>query len=243
MSVASGSAELEARRARVRRMLDARAPADALYAYYALYHDPKRTHLEVLEGTSRHPAGFVAVCQTGQRLFQPTVVVRSVDAEGAVVLLHRSLAPGRPYYVITTPDLREAVLRVVEIPQPERNHVYMLDLARFHEPINVLVVAEQGVGGQPRFVIRSQGEVAAEAGINWLSPHFAEIGVETQPSARGRGWGRSVVAACARWVTQSGRRVLYVMNDRNHASAAMAQLMGFVDTGVREFAGEGTCRG
>jgi predicted GNAT family acetyltransferase len=153
------------------------------------------------------------------------------------------LAPGRPYYVITTPDLREAVLNAVQVEQPERNHVYILDLARFHETVNVLVVAEQGVGGHPRFVIRSQGEVAAEAAISWLSPYFAEISVYTRPAARGRGWGRSVVGACARWVTRSGRRALYVAAESNEASAALAKATGFVDTGVREFAGTGVCRG
>ncbi len=230
-------------RDRVRVLLDPRAPADALYAYYALYHDPQRTQLDVLEGGGQRPAGFVAVCQTGQRLFQPTVVLRTADAQGAEVLLRRALAPGRPYYVITTPDLRQTVLDVIEVEQPERNHVYMLDLGRFHEPVNVLVVAEQGLGGHPRFVIRSQGDVAAEAGVNWLSPYFAEISVRTKPAARRRGWGRSVVAACARWVTHSGRRVLYAAQEGNQASVTLAKATGFVDTGVREFAGEGVCRG
>lgn len=234
--------DLAIRRDRVRLLLDPRAPADALYAYYALYHDPQRTQLDVLEGGGHRPVGFVAVCQTGQRLFQPTVVLRTADAQGAELLLRRALVPGRPYYVITTPDLRQTVLDVVEVGQPERNHVYLLELARFDEPLNVLVVAEQGLGAQPRFVIRSQGEVGAEAGINWLSPYFAEISVLTQPAARGRGWGRSVVAACARWVTHSGRRVLYVVEEGNHASAALAKATGFEDTGVREFAGEGVCR-
>jgi GNAT superfamily N-acetyltransferase len=235
----SDGGNLIAQRDQVRLLMNPRAPADGIYAYYALYHDPKRTRLEVLEGSGSRPVGFVAVCQTGQRLFTPTVVLRSTDPSAAVVLLRTGLAPGRPYYVVTTPDLREAVLEAVSIERPERNHVYILDLARFREPINVLVVAEQGLGGNPRFVIRSQGEVAAEAAISWLSPYFAEISVHTQPAARGRGWGRSVVAACARWVTQSGRRALYVVEHRNEASVALAKATGFVDTGVREFAGEG----
>ena len=234
--------DLETQRNRVRELLDPRAPADALYAYYALYHDPNRTTLDVLEDGRGRPAGFVAVCQTGQRLFQPTAVLRTADAQGAEALLRRALSPGRPYYVITTPDLRQVVLKVVEVEQPERNHVYMLDLAAFDEAVNVLVVAEQGLGGHPRFVIRSQGEVAAEAGVNWLSPYFAEISVLTKPSARGRGWGRSVVAACARWVTHTGRRALYVVDEGNHSSVALARATGFEDTGVREFAGEGVCR-
>jgi GNAT superfamily N-acetyltransferase len=233
---------LGAKRDQVRLMLDTSAPADGLYAYYALYHDPSRTQLTVRQGPARRPSGFVAVCQTGQRLFQPTVVLRTHDAAAGAELLREALVPNRPYYVITTPDLRDVVLDVVQIERPERNHVYLLDLARFDEPINVLVVAEQGLGGHPRFVIRTGGEVAAEAGVNWMSPTFAEIAVQTQPAARGRGWGRSVVAACARWVTQSGRRALYVVNDGNEASVALAKATGFADTGAREFAGEGICK-
>ena len=229
-------------RDRVRPLLNVSAAADALYVYYALYHDPKRTQLYVSEGAAGRPVGFVAVCQTGQRLFQPTVLLRTSDARAAVNLLRRALTPGRPYYAVTTPDLRQAVLSVLEIEQPERNHLYRLDLARIEPSINVLVVAEQGLGGLPRFIIRSQEEVAAEAGINWASPYFAELSVQTKPAARGRGWAAAVVAACSRWVIRSGRQALYVVNDQNAPSLAVAKATGYADTGVREFAGKGVCR-
>ena len=228
-------------RDRVRPLLNVSAAADALPVYYALYHDPARTQLHVRDGATGRPEGFVAVCRTGQRLFQPTVVLRTPDARGAVELLRQALTAGRPYYVITTPDLRDVVLGVVQIEQPERNHLYRLDLARFEAPINVLVVAEQGLRGLPRFVIRAQGEVAAEAGINWMSPYFAAVSVQTKLEARGRGWGESVVAACSRWVTRSGRHALYLVNENNAASLALAKAAGYVDTGVREFAGDGVC--
>jgi hypothetical protein len=233
---------LAALRDRVRPLLNGRAPGDALCVYYALYHDPQRTQLFVHDDAGGVVDGFVAVCQTGQRLFEPTVVLRTPDSGNAPDLLRRALVPGRPYYLITTPDLRDAVLQVVRIEQPERNHVYRLDLARFTAPINVLVVAEQGVGGQPRFVIRSQGEIAAQAGVNWMSPFFAEVSVRTRQGAEGRGWGRAVVAACTRWVIRSGRQALYVVNELNAPSLAVARAVGFVDTGVREFAGEGVCK-
>ena len=234
--------DLAALRDRVRPLLNVSARADALYVYYALYHDPKRTQLTIRDGAAGRPEGFVAVCQTGQRLFQPAVVLRTADARGAVDLLRQALTPGRPYYVITTPDLREAVLEVLHIEEPEKNHLYELSLALFKPSINVLVVAEQGLGGLPRFVIRSEEEVAAEASINWMSPYFAEVSVETKPAARGRGWAQAVVAACSRWVTRSGRRALYVVNEGNAPSLAVAKATGYVDTGVREFAGDGVCR-
>ena len=169
-------------------------------------------------------------------------MVRTPDARVAVELLRQALVPGRPYTLITTPDLREAVAEVVDIERPQVNRIYKLDLFRFQPLINVLVVTEQGLGGRPRFVIRSQGEVAAEAGVNWHSPHFAEVFVHTAPAARRRGWGRAVLTACTTWVVRSARQPLYVVGEGNGPSIALAEAVGYVDTGAREFAGEGLCR-
>ena len=246
MVVTDGPAEfaetLADLRRRVRLMLDFNAPVDALYAYYALYHNAHRSRLYVHRDAAGRANGFVAVCQTGQRLFQPTVALRTPDARGAVDLLRRALTPGRPYYVITTPDLREAVGEVVDIERPEINCLYRLDFARFHPSINVMVVAEQGLSDLPRFVVRSQEEIVAEAGLNWSSPYFAEVFVHTKPAAQGRGWAQAVVTACTTWIMRSGRQALFVVDEANRPSRAVAKAVGFVDTGVREHAGEGVCR-
>jgi len=239
--------DLESLRLKVRPLLHFSAPGDALAVYYAFYHDPGRTELYVheREDTAQFDNGtdgFVAVCQTGQRLFQPTVVLRTSDADAAVDLLRQALTPGRPYYVITTPDLRDPVTEVVEIEQSEINHVYKLELFRFHPAINVLVVREQGPGGQPRFIIRSQEEIVAEAGINWSSPHFAEVFVRTAPASRRRGWGRAVLTACTTWIVRSARQPLYIAHEQNKPAIALAEAVGYVDSGAREFAGEGICR-
>jgi GNAT superfamily N-acetyltransferase len=235
-------ANLEVLRLRLRTMLHFSAPADALFVYYAFYHDPQRTQLHLYEDDDDRVKGFVAVCQTGQRLFVPTVVLRTPSAEAAVGLLRQALVPGRPYYVVTTPDLRDAVSEVVEISEPETNHIYRLDLPRFKPSINVLVVAEQGASRLPRFLIRAQGEVAAESGLSWYSPHFSELFVRTAPVARGRGWGRAVLEASTSWVIRSGRQPLYIVNENNEPSIVLAKAVGYVDTGAREFAGEGVCR-
>jgi RimJ/RimL family protein N-acetyltransferase len=236
--------EQERLRLKVRPLLHFSAPSDALPVYYVFYHDPRRTRLYVHESEDAggRADGFAVVCQTGQRLFVPTVVLRTPNAGVAVELLRQALIVGRPYYLITTPDLRDAVAEVVDIEQPGINRIYRLELRRFQSSINVLVVAERGVGGLPRFVIRSQDEVAAEAGVNWHGPHFAEIFVRTVPAARERGWGRSVLEACTMWVVRSGRQPLYVVDETNHPSIGLAETVGYVDTGAREFAGEGVCR-
>jgi hypothetical protein len=233
---------LESRRLKVRSLLHFSTPSDALFVYYAFYHDPRRSELHIHEDADGRTDGFVAVCQTGQRLFQPTVVLRSPSTGVASELLRTALVPGRPYYVITTPDLRESVLDVLDIDRPETNHVYRFDLFRMQTSINVLVVAEQGIGGLPRFVIRSQDEVAAESGPIWQSPHFSELYVRTVPAAQGRGWGRAVLEASTAWSVRSGRQPLYVANETNEASLALAKTVGYIDTGAREFAGEGVCR-
>jgi hypothetical protein len=234
--------ELERLRLKVRPLLHFSAPGDALYVYYAFYHDPRRTRLYVHEDTSGHADGFAAVCQTGKRLFQPTVALRTQAAEVAAELLHQALVPGRPYHVVTTPDLRDAVVEVTDVIQSETNHVYQLDLSHFQPFINVLVVAEQGLEDRPRFVIRSQGEIAAESGLNWYSPHFSGIFVRATPAARERGWGRAVLAACTTWASRSARQPLYFANERNERSLTLAKEVGYVDTGAREFASEGICQ-
>ena len=232
-------ADLESLRLKVRYLLHLSAPADALYAYYAFYHDPRRTRLYVHQDEVGRTDGFVAVCQTGQRLFQPTVVLRTPDAGVAIELLRQALVPGRPYYLITTPDLREVVSQVMRIERPEINRVYRLDLFRFQPATNVLVVPEQGLGGRPRFVIRSGGEVVAQAGINWASSHFAEVFVLATPAARRRGWGKAVLTTCTMWVLRSARQPLYIVDERDDPNIELAEAVGYVDTGAREFAGEG----
>jgi RimJ/RimL family protein N-acetyltransferase len=234
--------DLQTLRLKARIMLHLSDPVDALYAYYALYHDPRRAELFIHEDADGHADGFAAVCQTGQRLFQPTVALRAKDERAAVDVLRRALIPGRPYTVVTTLDLMDAVARVVDVQQAEINHLYSLEPARLQPIINVLAVTEEGISGLPRFVIRSQGEVVAEAGLNWVSPHFAEVFVHTHPGARERGWGRSVLSACTTWVVRSARQPLYVVNEANEPSIALAEAAGYVDTGAREFAGEGVCK-
>jgi GNAT superfamily N-acetyltransferase len=234
--------DLEQLRLKVRPLLHLSDAADALPAYYAFYHDPRRTRLHVHENADGRTDGFVAVCQTGQRLFQPTVVLRTPNAEAAVELLRQALVSGRPYYLVTTPDLRDAVAEVVHIERLEINRVYRVDLSRLRPIVNVLVVRERGLADLPRFVVRSQGEIAAEAGLNWHSPHFAEVFVRTEPNAQGRGWGRAVLMACTTWVVRSARQPLYVVEERNEPSIALAETTGYVDTGAREFAGEGVCK-
>jgi RimJ/RimL family protein N-acetyltransferase len=237
-----GMADQESLRLKARTVLHLSDPADALYVYYALYHEAERTQLAIHTDEAGLADGFVAICQTGQRLFQPTVALRARAADVAIELLRQALTPGRPYYVITTPDLEESVTEVLNVEQSETNRIYKIELFHFKSVINVMVVTEEGLGGLPRFVIRSQDEIVAEAGMNWASPHFVEVYVHTEQAARERGWGRAVLTACTTWAIHSARQPLYVVNSENRASVALADAVGYVDTGTREFSAEGVCK-
>jgi hypothetical protein len=239
----SDRVDLAAQRAHLERerFLSLTEPRDALAAYYALYHDPGRTRLWLHKDANDQIIAFVAVCQTGFNLFQPTVVLRAHADETAVALLREALQPGRPYYVVTTPALDLAVRDVLGLDSEEFNRVYVFDVRRHRPEINVLVQPARAPDGSPRFIIRSQDQTASEAGVNWRSPHFAELFVRTQPWASGRGWGKAVVAACATTLLQAGVQSLFIVSEANAASQRLAESVGFVDTGAREFAGAGVC--
>ena len=231
--------DLDSLRRRIRPLLTSDSPADAQAVYYALHHASRRTQLVVHEDDAGLVDGFVAVCQTGQRLFQPTVVLRASGRQTTLELLSRALVPGRPYHVIVPVELQRTVLEVVRIEQLETLQLYVFDRTRFHPDINVMVVEEPSSDGVPRFIIRSRGDIAAEAGINWASPFFADVFVYTVPGARRRGWGKAVLSACSSWVVQSTRSPLYIVGEANEESMALARSTGYVDTGDRQSAGTG----
>ncbi len=230
-------------RQKARQMLDLRSPQDGLAAYYALYHDPTRTRLWVAE---RGPqvVGFLALCQTGWDLFRLIGVLRARYPAVAQALLREAILPHRPYYLVTTPEYRSLVERSLEVERASLNHIYWLGLKRYTSPpINVMVTPAPAADGTPRFVVRSRsGEIVAEAGLNWQSPHFAEIYVRTKPPAQQQGWGRAVLDSCVAWVLGNGVLPLYVVAEGNEASRHLAEAAGFVDSGAREAVVEGIGR-
>ncbi|MGD2104628.1 MAG: GNAT family N-acetyltransferase [Anaerolineae bacterium] len=227
---------------KVRSLLSVSAPADAVYAYYAFYHDRDRTELRVHEDSEGRTDGFVAVCQTGRRLFEPTVVLRTPKLDVGAALLREALSIGRTCYLITTPDLRDVAPTAVEMQDPGLSRVYEISLSRFEYAINVMVVAEEGIEGRPRFLVRSGDEVVAEAGLAWLSPHFASVQIWATPPARERGLGAAVLSACTRWVVRSGRHPLASVEMRDTYTTELFEEVGYVDSGARELSGDITRR-
>lgn len=231
--------ELNEKRRLIRPLLSPGDPADALANYYALWHDPRRTHLTLHRDAQGKVDGFLVVAQTGADLFRPLVTLRAPGQEVVGTLLRDALGPHRPYQVIVPVGLASAVRDHLHVQKSTLTRLYLLDPSRFQPVINVLVQRVGGVEGGVRFQIESQGQVMAMAGINWRSPAFAEIFVYVHPSGRGRGWGRSVVSACTTALLEERVRPLYTVDEENEASQRIAEALGYTDTGHRDLVAEG----
>lgn len=231
--------ELNEKRRAIRHLLAPDDPADALTSYYALWHDPRRTQLLFHQEARGQVVGFVAVCQTGADLFRPLVTLRAPNEATVAHLLQAALAPERSYQVIVPPTLASAVRVHLDVSRSTWLHIYRLDPSRFQPIVNVLVQRTSTPDGATRFQIESQGEIAAMSGTNWRSPTFAEVFVYVHPRGRGRGWGKSVVSACTAALLEERLRPLYMVEENNEASVRIAEGLGYVDTGHREFVVEG----
>jgi len=241
----SSRTELERVRPRVRPLLDTRSPADALASYYALYHAPDRSELFIdpedpaSGGDTTAPlTGFLVRARTGLDLFRPLVTFRAQSEDGARSLLERGLQPGRPAYLTVPAALAPWANKLVSVTDAEIHRVYRLNPNRYQPILNVLAVTSTGADGLPRVEIRAGERAGAVAGINWQSPEFAEVYVYTDPAVRGRGWGKSVVAALVGLIQRSGRTPLYVVAETNEYSIRLAEAVGFDDTGHREYVGQ-----
>jgi RimJ/RimL family protein N-acetyltransferase len=140
--------------------------------------------------------------------------------------------------------LAAAVRNAMTITRSRLTYVYRLNPSQFEPVINVLVrrvegpADPSGSSGALRFEIESQGQVMAMSGTNWRSPDFAEVFVYVHPRARGRGWGKSVVSACTAALLEDRLHPLYMAEEGNPASQHIAEALGYVDTGLRDFVAE-----
>jgi hypothetical protein len=229
MSVAS----IHEQRTLVRRLLDDSSAADAPTAYYALFHDPARSTLFTAQDATGQVVGFAGRFQTGIDLFRPLVTVICQGAEIAADLLAQALIAEHPYILFASLSQYPLVGGNFEIDNHRVLHIYRLDVRRFHPVINVLVRQEKSHDGTPRGVIEANG-ARAVAGVNWQSPAFAELYVHTDAAVRQRGWGESVVSVVTQAVLADGRTPLYLVESDNDPSRALAEKLGFVDTGARQ---------
>jgi GNAT superfamily N-acetyltransferase len=236
-------------RSALRTLLDERQPADAAEAYYAFYHPVLRTTLVLEPADTLRPAGYVALSQTGMDLFRPLVTMRLPldDPEAARRLLQRALPPVAPLIVQAPAAYRPLLGAFLDIQTEEPLRLYVYDPRQYTQEINVLVIATTGPLETPRFVIRQPDAsgvpvVVAAAGVNWQTPRFAGISVETAPAYRDRGYGQAVVNALAARLLADGRTPLYLVGEQNRASIQLAEHAGFADTGARQMLLEAALR-
>lgn len=236
-STSISTADIGALRAAIKPLLSDR-PADAVAAYFALEHDPRRTKIFVQGDAHRRAVAFVAVCQTGLDLFRPLVVMRSDDPVALQAALREALAPHRQYLFNAPPALKPDVEQVVSLNGDSLNAIYTLDAADFKPVVNILVQTSRTPDGLLRASVRARdGSNAAEAGTSWQSSKYAEVFVQVVEGARGRGLGKSVVSAVSASVLEARRTPLYVAGVNNAASRRLAERLGYHDTGSFELSG------
>ena len=236
---------IERRRA-IYHLLDNRSPADAMAAYYAYYHDDSRTTLRPYPLDAARSQGYVCLSRTGIDLFRPLVTLRLpiADMETSAKVIYDTLDPGMAVILNAPASYLPLLQGLFEIHREDHLQLYVLDQEQFEPIINVLVTQDIAANNLPRFMVkdRDRGEIAASATLNWQSPNFAEIGVNTRAGYRRRGWGRSVVAGMVNYLLNSGRQPLYLVTANNEASQQLATRIGFKDSGLREVMVQGVLR-
>lgn len=231
-------ARLARLRERVRPLLGERAAADALANYYVFHHPAERTELFVHPEGDGPADGFLVRARTGMDLFRPLVTFRARDEAGARALFAAGLPPARPVY-LTVPDaLGLWAKRNLSLTDAELHRVYRFEPQAYEPQINVLVMTSRGPDGLPRCEIRANDRAGAVAGVNWQSERFAEVYVYTEQAVRGRGWGKAVVRCLVGQLLKAGRIPLYVVSENNTYSIRLAEAVGFLDSGHREFVGQ-----
>lgn len=216
----------------VRQLIDDTNPKDAPIAYFALFHDPRRSSLLTSLGEDNRVEGFVGVFQTGQDLFRPLVTMVCRTPDIARKLLRKSLTPGRPYIFFANLNQLPLLSEEMQLENQQILQTLRLDSTRFRPQINVLVERKQSHDGLPRCEI-NMGRYQAVAGVNWQSPGFAEVYVKTDAEVRGRGWGKHVLIAITDEVLRSGRQPIYLVHTDNPVSRQLAEGIGYTDTGYR----------
>jgi len=235
MSLFGDKDTISAQRTLISPLLAPTDPADAMTAYYALVHDPRRTRIVLHRTLAGGVDGFAAVCQTGRDLFVPLVVVRANETDVGP-LLQQALQPGRPYTIVTRPKLREAIEGAMLVEHYQTNRIYVLHPDVYRPVINVMVQP----GQIPlRYEVHVRDQVVAAAGVNWRSDKLADMYVYTDPVYQGRGWARAVGSACVRDLLAERLLPLYTVFEQNAVSQRLAEALGFRDGGAREF----ECRG
>ncbi len=218
-----------------RKLLNEFDAADGLATYYTLYHEPRRTAIAIHRASDGTLDGFLTQCLTGIDLFRPLVTMRlRGPGSAARGLIAESLTPGRPYLLIVPERVMESAAPHLEVTYAEHTHILRLEPARYRPEMNALILHTEDAAGNPRTEARDGRTVLGSAGVNWRSSLFAEVYVTVDPAAQRRGLGRSLVNALVGDLIKLKVTPLYTGSESHAESLALAEAVGFIDTGARE---------
>ena len=211
-------------------------PADAAASYYAFHHPDGKSSVLPYPAESERAEGFVTFSRTGLDLFRPLVTMRLpiTDLETSAEVIYQTMQPGTAVILHTPAEYLPLLQALFDVQTIEQFHLYTLNRHLFEPIINVLVTQSTGPNGLPRFVVRSQQDnrVIASAGINWQSPRYASLSINTDTSHRRQGLGISVLSAIVQYVADNGRSPLYEVSTNNPASQHLAAHIGFRYSGA-----------
>jgi ribosomal protein S18 acetylase RimI-like enzyme len=218
----------------LRSLIVSRRPGEALAAYYAFHHPASRTRIWSHRSASGRIDGFLVRAQTGQDLFRPLITLRAPDSAAMAELMRAALPSGQPALFSFPETLSVWLLPLLSIDTRQRLLVYLLNPSKFVPVTNIFVRRASSPDGLARFEIRQGDSLAAAAGINWQSPEWAEIFVQTDPQTQERGYGKSVCAALCAHLLEQKRSVLFAVEENNRPSIRLAKSIGFEDSGESE---------
>lgn len=219
----------------IRNLLDDSNPAESPTTYYALWHPAEKSALFVHTAPSGKVVGFMGRFQTGLDLFRPLITLKAPSPEVAASLLSQGgLVAGRPYIFFAGLNQLAMIGGSLHIENQRILRIYTLDSARFRPQINVMILHNTAHDGTPRCEVKQDGKVLSAAGVNWRSPAFAEIYVQTEPAARQKGWGKAVVSCLTERLLKSGLLPIYLVENGNEESRGLVESLGYYDTGSRQ---------
>jgi hypothetical protein len=221
-------------RKQIRELIDDSNPAESPTAYYVLFHPVEKSTLFTVTNGHGKTVGFVGRFQTGMDLFRPLVTLKAPSPEVAAQLLSKGLVEGRPYIFFAGLNQLAMIGGSLHIENQRILRIYTLDPARFSPQMNVMVQHSTAHDGTPRCEVKHENKTISVAGVNWKSPAFAEIYVNTEPIARQKGWGKAVVSGLTERLLKSGLRPIYLVENGNEESRGLIEGLGYYDTGSRQ---------
>ena len=225
----------------IRMLLDENNPADAMATYYAHYHEANRTSL-IIHFEQDNPdktIGYAAISRTGIDLFRPLITTRLPikDLDTSAQILQKALPSGAEAFIVCPLQYDHLIRAVYEVKADQKLELYTFS-SGLPEPIINIFVTKDDSSDYQRYVINrsinGQRTTVSSAGVNWMTPKFAEIAVRTWSEYRRKGLGKSVVSALTRHLIETGRRPIYAVNETNYASIELAKQIGFRDSGYRQ---------